>query len=110
MTRFIQDRSTGKLVQVTKSLSGKPRAPAIIPDLEPFRSPVDGTLIGSKSTLRKHQDAHNVRQHQEYGENNGAAHFQRQERARMDRVNGNTREQKTERLNAVRHALDHHKG
>lgn len=34
----------------------------IIKDIEPFKSPVDGTMITSRSDLREHNIRNNVRQ------------------------------------------------
>jgi len=31
-------------------------------DIEPFISPVDGKVVGSRSALREHERRHNVRQ------------------------------------------------
>jgi hypothetical protein len=47
-----------------KSASRKSRQPKlhIVSDIEPFKSPIDGSLISSRSTLREHENKHNVRQ------------------------------------------------
>ena len=34
----------------------------IIHDVEPFFSPIDGSIIGSRRDLREHEKRHNVRQ------------------------------------------------
>ena len=34
----------------------------VMKDIEPFVSPVDGKVVGSRSTLREHERRHNVRQ------------------------------------------------
>ena len=35
---------------------------AVMKDIEPFISPVDGKVVGSRSALREHERRHNVRQ------------------------------------------------
>ena len=41
----------------------KPRAGiSIIRDVDPFQSPIDGSIIGSRRDLREHEKRHNVRQ------------------------------------------------
>ena len=39
--------------------------PAVIPDIEPFRSPVDGTLITGRASLREHNLRNDVVQTEE---------------------------------------------
>jgi glycine cleavage system H lipoate-binding protein len=34
----------------------------VMKDIEPFVSPVDGKVVGSRSALRQHERQHNVRQ------------------------------------------------
>ena len=34
----------------------------VMKDIEPFVSPVDGNVVGSRSALREHERRHNVRQ------------------------------------------------
>jgi hypothetical protein len=52
----------GKLIEkhlvVPLTLEGN--APAILPDIEPFVSPIDKSVIGSRSALRTHCKVHDV--------------------------------------------------
>jgi len=34
----------------------------VMSDIEPFKSPIDGSIIGSRSAVREHEKAHGVRQ------------------------------------------------
>ena len=43
----------------------KEYAPTFIPDIQPFRSPVDGTMITSRSSLRNHNKRNGVIQTEE---------------------------------------------
>lgn len=38
------------------------RGPTFVPDIKEFVSPIDGTVIGSRSALREHEKRHGVRQ------------------------------------------------
>ena len=38
------------------------KAHYVIKDIDPFRSPVDGSYVTSRSELREHEKKHNVRQ------------------------------------------------
>ena len=106
MPRFIQDHETGKLIEVTtrqsRARSGQPAgAPAIIPDIEPFKSPIDGTMITSRRDLRVHQEQHDVRLHSEYGDNNGKDYFAKADAARTTRGAGQTRRDREARIRAI---------
>lgn len=100
MARYRQDPATGRLHLLTPRARTSV-APAIQPDLEPFVSPVDGRVIGSRRALREHNREHDVRQHREYGESEGQAYFARADRERMLRLTGQTRRDRAERLAAI---------
>lgn len=56
--RFIQDPETLELVPAEDY---RPKAAAlhyVMPDIQPYRSQIDGSLIGSRSTHRAHLKAH----------------------------------------------------
>ncbi|MGR8921001.1 MAG: hypothetical protein ACU85V_15405 [Gammaproteobacteria bacterium] len=64
--RFIQDRETGKLVEVT---NGDPRrrrrrveGPSVLPDIEPYHSTITGELITSRSKHREHLREHDCQE------------------------------------------------
>lgn len=109
MPRYIQDPATNKLVLASEYRAPTPKAHVVMDDIEPFVSPVDGKPVTSRSKLREHQRIHDVRQHGEYGENNGAAYFARKEAERHGRILGNTKEQRNDRINDVRRALDNNR-
>lgn len=107
MPRFIQDSETGRLVEVTTRQSRarsaqSADAPAVIPDIEPFISPIDGTLITSRRDLRVHQEQHDVRSHGEYGDNHGEDYFKRASAERNVRGAGGTRRDREERIAALK--------
>lgn len=54
--RFVQ--IDGELVEVGDDYVREPIAPMIYGDIQPYRSAIDGSLIGSRSTHREHLKAH----------------------------------------------------
>ena len=106
MARFIQDAQTGKLIPAEQHRRADPNSATVIPDIEPFISPIDKTLVSSRSKLRDHQKVHEVTAHGEYGENNGQAYFKRKQYERVQRMNGRAPEQQAERIEAIRNAFD----
>ena len=57
-TRYIQDPDTGKLIPFDEYYS-EPVAPMVMPDIEPYQSMADGTIIASRSQHRAHLKRHN---------------------------------------------------
>lgn len=106
MPRYVQDRATGKLVEVPRVRVHVSDAPVVVGDIEPFVSPVDHSIITGRRSLRDHQKAHGVAQHGEYGEDNGRAYFERADRQRHERRTFNTREDRESRRQLIARALD----
>lgn len=98
---YVQDPQTGKFVLKEKYQRLSRQAPDILPDIEPFRSPIDQTIVSSRPHLREHNARHGVAQMGEYGENDGQAFFTRAERERQLRLQGQTPEQRRERLETI---------
>ena len=56
--RFIQ-RPDGELVEVSNDYTPEPRADVhVLPDIKPYRSMIDGTMITSRSKHREHLRMH----------------------------------------------------
>ena len=55
---FVQDRVTGKFIEVTHKRSAPQSAAVHLP--ESFVSPIDGTIIDSKGKLAAHNKRHGV--------------------------------------------------
>ncbi len=51
----------GRLVP-KESAAAQPASPTLVLDIKPFQSPIDGSLIGSRSALREHERRFGVRQ------------------------------------------------
>lgn len=54
--RYIQ--LDGELQEIDRDYAQDPVAPMIMPDIQPYRSMVDGSLIGSRSHHRAHLKQH----------------------------------------------------
>ncbi len=65
--RFIQDPKTNQLVPAEEYYAPRQQTHAVHDDLQPFISPVDGSVIGSQRQLRSHNDRHGVVSQAEYG-------------------------------------------
>ncbi|HAU29881.1 MAG TPA: hypothetical protein DCW68_07245 [Rhodospirillaceae bacterium] len=62
MTRLIYDREKGDFVPVEEYRRPMLAVMQVMPDITPFVSPVDGSLISSRAQLREHERVHQVRQ------------------------------------------------
>lgn len=67
MTRssYRWDKTLQKIVEVGSDEDLKARAaagPFVMPDIKEFVSPIDGSVISSRSTLRRHEVSYGVRQ------------------------------------------------
>ena len=105
--RYIQDRNTGKLVPAAEYVppeSDSPKWAAIHGDIEPFVSPVDGTLIDDRAKLREHNKRHGVTNVQDYGSD----WFTRKQKERDDYVSGKSPKAKQERLETIQRTLHDH--
>ena len=60
MPRFIQHPETGKLIPAEEYVRPGPKTHMIMPDVEPFQSPVDKSWITTRSQLREHNERHGV--------------------------------------------------
>ena len=83
--RYIQDPKTNKLVPADEYYAQKQvSSAAVVNDIEPFVSPIDGSVIGSRTDLRNHNARHGVIQQLEYGD----THSREAEKRRHDHYLG----------------------
>lgn len=60
-TTYVQDRETGELIEKGEWLdrqAAKGQAPMVLGDIDPYISTIDGSIIGSRSTHRRHLAQH----------------------------------------------------
>jgi len=66
MSRWIQDPITHKLVPRDQYVRPSTKTHDIQPDIAPFISPIDKSVISSRSQLREHNKKHNVTNASDY--------------------------------------------
>lgn len=90
MARYIQDRRTGKILSTEEYYKLYPAAPrskllfTVKGVSEPFRSPVDGSIISSQKDLEKHNQRNNVVSAEEFS----PEYYARKEKERQDAIVG----------------------
>lgn len=60
MPRWRQCRETGKFIPIDDAARTQAASANIHGDIEPFRSPVDGSIISDRKQLREHNKRNNV--------------------------------------------------
>lgn len=76
--------------------------PHVLPDIEPFVSTVDGTVISSRSHLREHNRKHDVHSYADYSPD----YIQKKVQERHQRMMGQTKEDKQHRIEIIKQALE----
>jgi hypothetical protein len=99
---YVLDPITRELVE--KKYFYTPQASYIQGDIEPVISPVDGTIIGSRSKLREHNAKNGVVPYEEFGD----AYFAKAKAERWKRAQGQTPQDKKERIEALKYAYEKH--
>lgn len=94
---YVQDKETGEWVEVQRSRSS---GHFVRGDVEPFVSPVDGSLIGSASQLREHNRRNGVVSMDDWG--NQSEYVKREQEA-AKKQDAQVRKEK------LIHAVDQHR-
>ena len=103
MAKFVVDPETGGWIEA--HLYAAPDTcdlPAIQGDIEPFKSPIDGTLITSRSQLRRHHAQHGTTDHRDYSPEFKAAKAKQMD---LDR-RGQTPQARLERIELIKHVIE----
>lgn len=69
--KYVYDESTGEMVEVTM-MGEKSRQHFIQPDIQPFVSPADGTIIKSRQHLRSYMKRNNLAHYDDFKDTQGA--------------------------------------
>ena len=93
-TTYIQDPETGKFIEKSKY---QPPDTAAVHTMQPFVSPVDGTVIRDSGQLRAHNRKHGVTDRRDYGE----SWFERKRGELEAKRQGTDKQSKQERINAL---------
>ena len=74
----------------------------IIPDIEPFKSPVDGRIVNSRSALRVHNKELDVTHYQDFSQE----YIDKRVKERMDRLHGRTKQDRADRIEHLKRAYE----
>ena len=104
MPRWRQDAETGKLVPIDESARRVDGTAFIQGDIEPFVSPLDGSVISDRKQMREHMQRHGVVHASEFSPDFYAE--KRRERERLY-TGEHTREQSQRRKEEIHRIIDH---
>lgn len=103
MPSWIQDPETGKFIPKEQYLREKQsREFYIRDDIEPFISPIDQSVISSRSKLREHNLKHGVTDLRDYGDD----WFKRKAKERAEQITGKA--DRAERIEQIKRTLYQH--
>lgn len=100
---YVLDPVTRELVE--KKHYRKIEGAYIIGDIEPIISPIDGSVIGSRSKYREHNEKHGVVPYEEFGDK----WFEKKRTERIANQNVNTPAHRRDRIEALKHAFEKHR-
>ena len=98
---WVQDPETGKLIPKEEYRRGSDYQHYIQGDIDPFVSPVDGSVISDRSHLRRHNARHGVTDKRDYSED----FMQKRNARRVAEAKGQTPEARRERVELIKRAL-----
>ncbi len=101
MTTWIQCSKTGKMIRKEEYYQYEQSIHMIQEDIKPFVSPIDGSVIGSRSDLRVHNQRHGVTDPRDYG----PEYFKRKKRDREDDLSCSSRDHRRDRINSIQEAI-----
>jgi hypothetical protein len=102
--RYVFDKEIGQMVKIAGRDTGR-NVSTLMSDIEPFQSPIDGSVITSRSRLREHHKEHGTTDARDYS----AEYYDKAARKRQDSVDCNTPEDKAHRIESLIHATDKHR-
>jgi hypothetical protein len=95
-----------KAVTSVKRFDGRPRESKsgihIIEDIKPFKSPITGEIISSRSQLRQHHKEHGTTDSRDYS----GSYFERKAQQREKAINGRTEADRRHRVDIMRELLN----
>jgi hypothetical protein len=97
----------GKLIPKEEYFGNNLRGTAsyILPDIEPFVSTVDGKPVMGRRQLREHNKVHDVVQYAEFS----PEYIEKKVKERHLRLTGQTREDKQDRIENLKRAMEQHR-
>ena len=98
---WVQDPKTGKLIPKEEYQREGTNSPYIQGDIASFVSPIDGSVITDRGQLRRHMAEHGVTNSQDYS----TPFLLDRSKKRIDAMNGNTKEDRAERIKLIRRTM-----
>ena len=98
---WVQDPDTGQLTLKKAVSRDTQQFASILPTIEPFVSPVDGSIISDRSHLRTHNKRHEVTNVADYGPD----WFDRRGKEKYNEQQGKTPQQRRERREAINRTM-----
>lgn len=94
----------GKMVEKHLARDRSPSGIMVIPDIEPFKSPITGEVISSRNKMHRHMKEHDVTRAEDYS----PAYYEKAAQERQRRLNCATKEDRRDRIEAIKYALEKH--
>lgn len=107
MPTFVQDPVTRKLIpkeEYHRTLEARERSAYVQEDIKSFKSPIDGSIINTRSDLRDHNLKHGVTDQRDYGSN----WFERKAKEREADMKGTSKREKAARIEAIQESMYKH--
>lgn len=107
MPKWIQCPKTNKLIPaeeygVHEQIIGE--SAYVHEDIKPFKSPIDGSVIGTRADLRIHNIKHGVTDQRDYGPN----WFERKAKERQADMQGTSKKAKQQRIDDIQRSMYQH--
>ena len=74
----------------------------VVQDIEPFRSPITGEIISSRSQLRQHNKEHGVTDSRDYS----PEYYQKKAQERIEKLHGKSADDQRNRIEIMRELLN----
>lgn len=98
-TTYIKCQVTGEFVEKTAAHRNLREQHASA--FTPFKSPIDGKIVGDRKQLRDHNKRHGVTDMRDYSQ----SHFDKAQKLRHDTINGRAKGQREERVNDLKRTM-----
>ena len=101
---YVWDKATGELVLKSEHRPFVPDAPVVHGDIEDFVSPITKEVIHDRGQLRRHNKRHGVTDSRDYS----PEYIAKRSNERDDRMTGNTKAARAERVEIINRELKRH--
>ena len=99
---YVYDPESKSMIEKHLAPYRGPKGVHIIPDIEPFKSPITGEIIGSRNKMKRHMKEHDVTRAEDYS----PQYYEKAAQERQLRMNSQTSHDKRDRIEALKYALE----